>query len=100
MAHYPFKMSAKIKAKLADKHQVTAREVAECFYNRTSVTLIDNRESHRTDPPTEWFIAKTDRGRQLKIIFILVDGVIYLKSAFEADKQSIRIYKLKVNQHV
>ena len=97
MAQYPFKMSAKIKAKLADKHKVAAREVAECFYNRTSASLIDNREAHRTDPPTEWFIAKTDRGRELKIIFILVDGVIYLKSAFDADKQSIRIYKSKVN---
>ena len=95
MIQFPFKMSAKIKAKLQEKHQVTPQELAECFYNRTFPTLIDSRENHRTDPPTEWFIATTDKGRELKVIFILDDGVIYIKSAFDADKQSIRIYKSK-----
>tara|TARA_B110000090_G_C13069235_1_gene326588 strand:- start:295 stop:588 length:294 start_codon:yes stop_codon:yes gene_type:complete len=95
MTDLPFQLSAKIRAKLKQKHQVEPQEVAECFYNRTGSTLIDTRENHKTDPPTEWFVAKTDKGRALKIIFIMDAGVIHIKSSFDADKQSIRIYKLK-----
>ena len=95
MVDLPFKLSAKIRVKLKEKHRVAPQEVAECFYNRVGITLIDTRENHRTDPPTEWFIAKTDKGRELKIIFMIAAGVIYLKSAFDADKKSIRIYNSK-----
>ncbi len=45
-------ISASIRAKLADKHQVTEREVEQCFENIDGPLLIDNREDHRTEPPT------------------------------------------------
>lgn len=49
-------------------------------------------ERHRTTPPTLWFIARTDLGRLLKVIFIQDEGVIYLKSAFEPNDIETGIY--------
>ena len=54
--------------------------------------LIDTREDHATDPPTLWFVGETHRGRKLKIIFVLRDGNIYIKSAYEANEAAKRIY--------
>ena len=74
-------ISPKIEEKLRTKHDIEPAEVAECFYNRTKGTLINTREEHKTKPPpSEWFIAKTDKGQ------------IFIKSCFDADKTSIRIY--------
>ena len=73
-------ISPKIEEKLRTKHDIEPAEVAECFYNRTKGTLIDTREEHKTKPPSEWLIAKTDKGK------------IFIKSCFDADKTSIRIY--------
>jgi len=53
MIDLPFKLSAKIRVKIKEKHRVAPQEVAECFYNRAGITLTDNRENHRTDPPTD-----------------------------------------------
>lgn len=85
-------ISATIKAKLKNKHGVSVEEVEQCFYNRTHNTLVDTRERHKTQPPTEWFIAKTDMDRLLKVVFVLEDGKVFIKSCFEADNKSIRIY--------
>lgn len=88
-------ISKKIEEKLRTKHGIDPTEVEECFYNRTKGTLIDDREDHKTNPPSEWFIAKTDKDRLLKVIFVLEDGKIHIKSCFDADSASIRIYKRK-----
>ena len=88
-------ISKKIEVKLRTKHSIEPAEVEECFYNRTKGSLIDNRENHKTKPPTEWFIAKTDNERLLKVIFVLENGKIYIKSCFDADSASIRIYERK-----
>ena len=93
MQQYPFKISSKIKTKLKQKHNVSLEEVAECFYNRSLGTLIDNREAHKTQPPTQWFIAKSDKGRILKVIFVMENGKVFIKSCFDADKASQRIYR-------
>lgn len=85
-------ISKKIEEKLRTKHNIDLTEVEECFYNRVKDTLIDNREHHKTKPPSEWFIAKTDKERLLKVIFVLESGKIFIKSCFDADKVSIRIY--------
>lgn len=45
-------ISPAVLQKLTDKHQVKASEVIECFANRTGRYLADNREQHRTNPPT------------------------------------------------
>jgi hypothetical protein len=86
-------ISPKIEEKLRTKHKIEPTEVVECFYNRTKGTLIDTREAHKTKPPSEWFIAKTDKERLLKVIFVLDNGEIFIKSCFDADKTSIRIYE-------
>ncbi len=83
-----------VREKLAAKKPpVTEAEVRECFWNRTGKTLIDDREEHRTKPPTRWFIAETAAGRRLKIIFIRTpNGDHILKSAYDPDQTEEFIY--------
>lgn len=66
------KISDEILNKLRDKHQVTAREVDECFLNMTGNALTDDRDKHKTNPPTMWFIAETNKKRLLKICYITI----------------------------
>lgn len=63
-------ISSKVRLKLADKHNVTELEIEECFANRSGVFLEDTREGHKTELPTQWFIAETDSRRKLKVVFI------------------------------
>lgn len=86
-------VSAGIISKLKDKHAISIREVEQCFENREGGYLEDTREDHRTDPPTEWFVAPTNKGRLLKVVFVFRDGNLYLKSAFVADDAAIAIYR-------
>lgn len=85
--------SPDIQRKLLKKHDVTLEEVCECFYNRRGDLLEDTREEHKTDPITQWFIAATDGRRKLKVIFMLVDGDVHVKSAFDANEASVHLYK-------
>ena len=89
-------ISERISDKLAKKHKVTPEEINQCFANRAAGFLEDSREDHKTDPPTQWFIAPTNRGRLLKIVFVQLpakDGVkISLKTAYEPNATEIRIY--------
>jgi len=54
--------------------------------------LEDLRNQHKTVPPTRWFIAKTDAGRVLKIIFVDLGTDQRLKSAFEPNQFEVSIY--------
>ena len=82
--------------KLRTKHNVKKEEVKECFYNREFNFLEDTREKNKTNPPTQWFIAETDLGRKLKVCFMVIEGRIVLKSAFQAnDQNAIDIYYRK-----
>lgn len=56
-------ISDKVKQKLAAKHNVLVEEIEQCFCNREKGFLMDTREEHASDPPTQWFIAETDYGR-------------------------------------
>lgn len=89
----PLILTTEIRRKLEDRHQVQELEVRECFLNDHGPYLVDDREGHRTDPPTLWFLGETHRGRILKIIFVHRGGNIYLKSAYDANDNSKRIYK-------
>jgi uncharacterized DUF497 family protein len=86
-------ISSRIDIKLDEKHTVTPEEVDQCFDNKCGVNLIDDRAEHQTDPATLWFIAETNKGRLLKIIYVYREGNIYLKSAYEPDDQEIKIYE-------
>lgn len=85
-------ISASIRAKLKVKHGVEESEVIEAFANRDKGFLIDTREDHQTNPPTEWFISETDRGKKLKVCFMLRDGDIHIKTAYAANPTEIGIY--------
>jgi hypothetical protein len=88
-------ISPSVREKLGNKTPpVTENEVRECFWNRSGPTLIDDREEHRTKPPTRWFIAETAAGRRLKIVFIrTASGDHILKSAYDPDETEELIYE-------
>ncbi len=83
-----------IKAKLKTKHRVDFREVEQCFHNKFGRLLTDNRVLHKTDPPTLWFIAETNKGRMLKIVYIQIGMEIHLKTAYEPNEEEKQIYRL------
>lgn len=78
--------------KLANKHGVNRREVEQCFENKCGLYLIDDREKNRTDPSTLWFVAPTNKGRLLKIVFIPKDGNVHLRTAYDANEVETEIY--------
>ena len=82
-----------ILEKLKNKHQVSRREVEQCFENRCGVYLEDTREDHQTDPPTLWFVAETNHKRLLKVVFLVLDGNVHIKSAYEANSVEVAIYE-------
>ena len=45
-------VSPHVKEKLKEQHQVTMRQVHQCFKNRSEKLLTDTRELTKTDPPT------------------------------------------------
>ena len=89
------RISDAVLEKLANKHSVSRREVEQCFENKCGLFLVDDREDHRSDPPTLWFVAPTHKGRLLKVIFIFRDGQVHLRSAYNADESARSLYDSK-----
>ncbi|WP_206737671.1 hypothetical protein, partial [Klebsiella pneumoniae] len=85
-------ISKEIEEKLTTKHKVTKKEVHESLANLNGNMLIDNREQHKTNPPTNWFIAETNQRRELKVCFMTIDGDIHIKTAFETNEIERKIY--------
>ena len=86
-------LSQAIREKLANKQPpVTEAELVQAFANRTHEPLIDTREEHATNPFTRWFVAETDYGRKLKIMYVPKADGIHIKSAYSASDKIIRIY--------
>lgn len=71
---------------------VSSREVEQCFENRAGNFVEDDREEHRTAPPTLWFVVLTNRNRVLKVIFAHKDSNIHIKSAFSPSHGVIDLY--------
>jgi len=87
-------ISPKIREKLLNKHDVDENEVEECFLNMDGGLLADNREEHKTTPPTRWFISETNAGRRLKIVFIEgILGAYQIKTAYEPNENEEKIYE-------
>jgi uncharacterized DUF497 family protein len=86
-----------VREKLLSKHGVTLAEIGECFANRDGGLLEDVRERHRTNPPTQWFIAETDHLRWLKVVFVQRRGpsntFIEIRTAYEPNQEEVRIYR-------
>ncbi len=86
-------ISEAVEEHIHSKHGVTPKEVEQCFENREGLFLFDKRDKHKTDPPTQWFVAETNTGRRLKVAFVPSDGKIYLRTAYDANPEEIRIYE-------
>jgi hypothetical protein len=68
-------------------------EVYECFENRTGGFLEDARAEHATVPPTLWFVANSNSGRTLKVVFVEQKDQSYeIKTAYEANPEEKRIH--------
>jgi len=89
-------LSQKIRDKIADdKHRVTERDIRECFANTTRGFVEDDREEHRTDPATMWFVSENNYGRRIKVMFVIREGDIYIKSAYPATDVVSAMYARK-----
>ena len=78
----------------AKKHGVMPGEVLECIQNKLYGRLIDDRAENRTFPSTRWFLAETDSGRKLKVVFLFDKKFqrFVLKTAYEPNMQEEKIY--------
>jgi hypothetical protein len=82
-----------IVEKLRSKHGIAEEEVIDCFSNIEYGYLIDTNEAHKTNPPTHWFIAPTNKGTLLCVCFIQdLNKDIHIKTAFEPSKERIKLY--------
>lgn len=86
-------ISQRVRSKLQDKHNVSEKEVEECFENRMGRDLFDTREEHKTDPPTRWFLSCTNHQRLLKVGFVPSKKGMEIKTAYDANQTEISIYK-------
>lgn len=88
-------LSPFVRNKLAQPdHNVTELEIKECFANRERTFAKDTRPEHQTPIPTQWFVAETNFGRRLKIVFIYdpQSKIVDIKSAYPATDEVTRIY--------
>lgn len=81
-----------VREKLATKHKVTTEEVSQCFSTRDAGFLVDDREDHKTDPPTLWFVSETFWGRKLKVVFFMTEQEVVIKTCYQANPDEIAIY--------
>jgi uncharacterized DUF497 family protein len=85
-------ITEKIRQKLRDKHGVEVFEVHEAFSRRTRGRfLLETRPEHATNPPSFWFISKTNTGRLLKVIFIpyVEQDLVVIKSAYPPNAEEL-----------
>lgn len=73
---------------------ITVKEVHECFANHCGAYAYEQRPHHKTDKgeATPWFVADTNQGRTLKVMFVRDGSDVHLKSAYPATENVKRIY--------
>lgn len=91
-------ISDDIMEKLNARHGVSVREIEQSFENVCGRLLIDSREEHKTDPHTLWFVAPTNSGRMLKIMYVQKDSKIHIKSAYTPSQAVIDLYEKLAKQ--
>jgi hypothetical protein len=82
-----------LRKKVKENYGISFKEIKECFLNREKGFLIDERGKY--DYPSLGFVAKTDRGWKLKIIFVYNNGVYEVKAAYPAKEIEEKIYDNK-----
>lgn len=85
------RISPGILAKITSRG-IRVIEIEQCFLNRDGGFCEDTRAHHLTNPLTKWFVAETDKGRALKLMFVATDDGVDLKSAYDATAEVSRIY--------
>lgn len=89
----PLKISHSVRVKLGLKNPPVSREeIEQCFANRSGRYLEDTREEHKSNPPTQWFIAETYYGRKLKVVFIQRGEDTVIRTAYDPNREELRIY--------
>lgn len=86
-------ISPRTLRKLGAKHQVSEQEVEQCFENLTGLLLIDSREDHRTNPPTLWFLALTNKRRLLKVCYVQDGNDQIVKTVYVPNETEVGIYR-------
>jgi hypothetical protein len=86
------RISEDVLKKITDRN-ISRLEIEQCFLNVEDGYCEDDRAIHKTNPPTKWFVAPTDKDRILKIMFVPEKDGVDLKSAYEATDNVCRIYK-------
>jgi hypothetical protein len=87
-----------ITKKLADKHNVTRKEIEQCFLNRELPVLIDDLEDHRTDLPSLFFISHTNAGWCLKVVYIQKWPSVIIKTCFEPTEAMMAVYRQLISK--
>lgn len=84
-----------IQQKLANKHAVSESEVHQSWMNREGKILEEVREKNRGANPRYWFLAETDTGRLLKVVFTLDPDEEFpvIITAYEPNSSEERIYE-------
>lgn len=89
-------MIIRISQKIAEKlegRKISEKDICQCFENLEGSYLEDTRSQHKTDPATLWFVATTNKGRFIKIMFITREGCVDIKSAYDATEEIQDIYR-------
>ena len=81
------------------KHRVVSEEVEEAWMNRDGPILLERRsENMRGTVPRYWFIALTDSGRALKLVYEWTKGrPPTLVTAYDPNDKEKEIYEKDSN---
>lgn len=95
MSNWELIVSRKVKEKIENRHELLIREICEAFANKEGAFLRDAREDPDKMPFSQWFVAQTDKGKLIKVAFILDDEnrKVIIKTAYEPNEEEVRIYK-------
>ena len=77
------------------KHNVSEKEIHEALVNMLRKPIKDTREEHDTYPPTWWIVSETNKRRVLKVVFVVDEGLIHIKTAYEPNQAAVEMYQRK-----
>ena len=60
----------------------------------SGIELEDLREQHQSNPATLWFVAKTQTGLVLKVVYVPYMPTSVLRTAYDANNTEINIFKM------
>lgn len=81
--------------KLKNKHGVSADDVEQALLNRTGSLAKEVRPQNQGDEERFWFIATTDKGRELKVVFFIDadEGALVIITAYEPNDDEVNLYE-------